>query len=56
MNNRGKPLSNLEKLKNRLIYLSTLIDEETSLKKELRNDINENWKTIYKYLGLKKEN
>ncbi|PRZ23442.1 DUF262 domain-containing protein [Flavobacterium granuli] len=55
MNNRGKPLSNLEKLKNRLIYLSTLIDEETSLKKELRNDINENWKTIYKYLGLNKE-
>lgn len=55
MNNRGKPLSNLEKLKNRLIYLSTLLDEEASIKKELRNDINENWKIIYKYLGLNKE-
>src|SRR5690606_34800213 len=55
MNNRGKPLSNLEKLKNRLIYLSTLLDEETSLKRELRDDINEKWKTIYKYLGLNKE-
>lgn len=55
MNNRGKPLSNLEKLKNRLIYLSTLLEEETSLKRELRNDINEHWKTVYKYLGLNKE-
>lgn len=55
MNNRGKPLSNLEKLKNRLIYLSTLLDEETSIKRDLRDDINEKWKIIYKYLGLNKE-
>lgn len=55
MNNRGKPLSNLEKLKNRLIYLSTLIEEEPSVKKELRNEINESWKIIYKYLGLNKD-
>ncbi len=55
MNNRGKPLSNLEKLKNRLIYLSTLLDEDLSLRRELRNDINEKWKIIYKYLGLNKE-
>ncbi|NHN24557.1 DUF262 domain-containing protein [Flavobacterium jejuense] len=55
MNNRGKPLSNLEKLKNRLIYLSTLLEEETSIKKELREDINDKWKIIYKYLGLNKD-
>lgn len=50
MNNRGKPLSNLELLKNRLIYLSTLLED----KKEsdlLRRDINEAWKTIYEYMG-----
>ena len=49
MNNRGKPLSNLELLKNRLIYLSTLLDKE-----ELRIEINDTWKTIYKYLGKNK--
>lgn len=56
MNNRGKPLSNLEKLKNRLIYLSTLLkDVEDETKKELRERINEKWKIIYKYLGLNKD-
>ncbi|MBD8083865.1 DUF262 domain-containing protein [Chryseobacterium caseinilyticum] len=56
MNNRGKPLSNLEKLKNRLIYLSTLLkDESIERKVDLRDKINESWKTIYKYLGLNKE-
>jgi len=52
MNNRGKPLTTLELLKNRLIYLTTLMkdydDEEISL---LRKDINNSWKTIYEYLG-----
>lgn len=56
MNNRGKPLSNLELLKNRLIYLSTLLDVEDKTKKELRKDINETWKTIYEYLGKNKDN
>lgn len=56
MNNRGKPLSNLEKLKNRLIYLSTLLkDTDDEQRKNLREKINEKWKTIYKYLGLNKE-
>ncbi len=56
MNNRGKPLSNLEKLKNRLIYLSTLLkDVEEDTKRELRERINEKWKVIYKYLGLNKD-
>lgn len=57
MNNRGKPLSTLELLKNRLIYLSTLLpnndDEE---KNELRCDINNAWKTIYEYLGRNPKN
>jgi hypothetical protein len=56
MNNRGKPLSNLEKLKNRLIYLSTLLKDETPDRKwHLRNEINSHWKIIYKYLGLNKD-
>lgn len=56
MNNRGKSLSNLELLKNRLIYLSTLMDSEDSLKERLRKDINEVWKTIYEFLGKNKDN
>lgn len=51
MNNRGKPLSKLELLKNRLIYLSTLLDEDDKVKSILRKNINEVWKTIYEYLG-----
>lgn len=55
MNNRGKHLSNLEILKNRLIYLSTLLpndgrDEQTE-RDSLRTQINDTWKTIYEYLG-----
>jgi uncharacterized protein with ParB-like and HNH nuclease domain len=51
MNNRGKSLSNLELLKNRLVYLSTLLNDDDSTKKQLRKDVNETWKTIYEYLG-----
>jgi len=56
MNNRGKSLSKLELLKNRLIYLSTLLpapvsdDERTAL----RTSINDAWKTAYEYLGRKR--
>ena len=54
MNNRGKKLSNLELLKNRLIYLTTIygdevIDEEQ--KTELRDKINKAWAEVYKQLG-----
>jgi len=52
MNNRGKPLTTLELLKNRLIYLTTLLkghDKEEI--DSLRKDINNSWKTIYEYLG-----
>lgn len=56
MNNRGKPLSNLEKLKNRLIYLSTLLKTDDKRKQKLRNEINESWRIIYEYLGRNKDN
>lgn len=55
MNNRGKDLSHLELLKNRLIYLTTLLREDDETKGRLRRDINETWKTIYEYLGKNKE-
>lgn len=51
MNNRGKPLSHLELLKNRLIYLSTLFDVDPTVKARLRRDINICWKDIYHILG-----
>lgn len=54
MNNRGKKLSNLELLKNRLTYLTTLFDDEDE-KRRVRKDINETWKTIYEYLGKNKK-
>jgi uncharacterized protein with ParB-like and HNH nuclease domain len=56
MNNRGKPLSHLELLKNRLIYLSTKFEEDENEKNRLRHCINETWKTVYHYLGKNKEN
>ena len=55
MNNRGKPLSNLELLKNRLIYVSTLFRVNEADKNRLRRDINECWKKIYHILGKSKE-
>ncbi len=55
MNNRGKKLSNLELLKNRLIYLSTLFNAEEDVKASVRNKINDAWKTIYGCLGKNKE-
>lgn len=50
MNNRGKPLSHLELLKNRLIYLSTLFPEHEG-HQALRTIINNSWKSIYEHLG-----
>lgn len=57
MNNRGKKLSDLELLKNRLIYLTTLYDEDEldeASRKSLRNDINDAWKVVYHQLGRNK--
>ena len=51
MNNRGKPLSHLELLKNRLIYLSAKFDVDNTERKVLRKKINDAWKDIYDYLG-----
>ncbi|MGX2984198.1 DUF262 domain-containing protein [Helicobacter sp. 23-1048] len=53
MNNRGKLLSSLELLKNRLIYLSTKLDDEGDY---LRNEINTCWKEVYKFLGKNSKN
>lgn len=70
MNNRGMPLSELEKLKNRLMYLSSkltfngsntpsLVDADTAQllkaqKLKLESDINTSWITIYNSLGANK--
>ncbi len=54
MNNRGKNLSNLELLKNRLIYLTTLYTDDeldTSDRQGLREDVNDAWKEVYYQLG-----
>jgi uncharacterized protein with ParB-like and HNH nuclease domain len=52
MNNRGKPLSTLELLKNRLIYLIANIPEaHPGDNKMLRKQINEAWATVYHNLG-----
>lgn len=54
MNNRGKKLSDLELLKNRLIYLTTLYDNDQldpASRKNLRETINDSWKEVYRQLG-----
>jgi uncharacterized protein with ParB-like and HNH nuclease domain len=54
MNNRGRKLSDLELLKNRLIYLTTLYDEEeldAASRTNLRDTINDAWKEVYHQLG-----
>jgi hypothetical protein len=51
MNNRGLQLSNLELLKNRLIYLTTRLGEPESNTESVRAAINNSWKTVYLYLG-----
>ena len=56
-NNRGKKLTNLELLKNRLIYLTTLYDDavlDEKDKKELRKKVNDAWKEVYFQLGRNK--
>ncbi|MBQ2695021.1 DUF262 domain-containing protein [Candidatus Saccharibacteria bacterium] len=56
MNNRGKRLSTLELLKNRLIYLSTLLPDRDESKLATRININNAWKEIYEFLGKNKLN
>lgn len=57
MNNRGKKLSDLELLKNRLIYLTTLYNDEEldeASRKNIRDTINDAWKEVYHQLGRNK--
>lgn len=57
MNNRGKKLSDLELLKNRLIYLTTLYNDhelENASRKTLRDTINDAWREVYHQLGRNK--
>lgn len=55
MNNRGKPLSHLELLKNRLIYLTTKFDTDEFERDKLRKTINLCWRAVYHQLGRNKE-
>jgi uncharacterized protein with ParB-like and HNH nuclease domain len=55
MNNRGKPLSTLEKLKNRLIYLTEKLKVTNEDKINLRNSINTGWGEIYSNLAQNPE-
>lgn len=54
MNNRGKKLSDLELLKNRLIYLSTLYKTDEKERNALRTQVNNCWKDVYFHLGRSK--
>lgn len=59
MNNRGKKLSDLELLKNRLIYLTSLYSDEVvreNDRRTVRDNINDAWKEIYYQLGRNKSN
>ncbi|MGI3172043.1 GmrSD restriction endonuclease domain-containing protein [Aeromonas veronii] len=55
MNNRGKQLSILELLKNRLIFLSTKLRCDENDSNKLRFSINEAWKSVYHFLGKNKD-
>jgi hypothetical protein len=51
MNNRGKLLSTLELLKNRLIFLSSKLPAPVGREATLRENINNAWKSAYHFLG-----
>jgi hypothetical protein len=56
INNRGKGLSDLEKLKSRLIYLGGLLaGSDVAALSLYRNQINDRWKAIYRLLGWSSE-
>lgn len=54
LNNRGKPLSILEKLKNRLMYLNEKFTGKAN-KEDVRNKINSCWTDIYNNLGSSRD-
>lgn len=51
LNNRGRRLSQMELLKNRLIYLTTALPGDAAVAAKLRSDIHAAWKGIYRSLG-----
>ncbi len=51
MNNRGKPLSILEKLKNRLLFLTAKLPCFPEDKIILSESVNAAWRKVYDYLG-----
>lgn len=61
MNNRGKPLSDLEKLKSRVMYLAGILASSDpsgngdQLLAVYREDINARWKIVYELLGWNSE-
>ena len=56
MNNRGKPLSDLEKLKSRVLYLAGLLAGKSQQQLEgYRTQINECWRKAYDLLGWNRE-
>lgn len=55
MNNRGKPLTTLEKLKNRLLYMISKFDATVNIK-GLSDEINNGWGLIYETLGKNNDN
>lgn len=63
MNNRGKPLSDLEKLKSRFLYLAGLLagkEKDDEKRKQAlsgyREHINSHWKVVYEMLGWRADN
>lgn len=54
MNDRGKPLSELEKVKNFLIYLTGKISEDKESADDLIKSINNYWKEILENLSIAK--
>lgn len=56
INHRGRPLTRLELLKNRLIYLTTMISGtgagcDDQVRARLRDAVNSTWSDIYNWLG-----
>ncbi len=50
MNNRGKPLTTLEKLKNRLLFLTSKLPSSDDIQ-GLSDIINDSWGKVYEWLG-----
>lgn len=55
LNNRGKQLSTLEILKNRLMYITSLMNNPPAKREDVRQKIYTAWKTIYQQLGMNPE-